>query len=149
MTELQIALKIALANTYLMGFKAQSYHWNVEGMFFPMFHDFFGDIYNELSTPVDDIAERIRTVYGYAPISIADILTAATVMEDVAKPISVQVMLTNLEGCNQEVIISLNKAFTLAEQENNQGLMDLLAGRLDAHAKHAWMIRSTLKSLGA
>ena len=149
MTELQIALKIVLANTYLMGFKAQSYHWNVEGMFFPMFHDFFGDIYNELSTPVDDVAERIRTVYGYAPISIADLLTAATVMEDVARPVSVQMMLMSLEGCNQEVINSLNKAFTLAEQENNQGLMDVLAGRLDAHAKHAWMIRSTLKSIGA
>lgn len=149
MTELQIALKIALANTYLMGFKAQSYHWNVEGMFFPMFHEFFGDIYNELSTPVDDIAERIRTIDGYAPISIADLLTAATVMEDMAKPTSVQMMLANLEGCNQEVIGSLNKAFSLAEQQNNQGLMDVLAGRLDAHAKHAWMIRSTLKSLGA
>jgi starvation-inducible DNA-binding protein len=149
MTELQIALKIALANTYLMGFKAQSYHWNVEGMFFPMFHDFFGDIYNELSTPIDDIAERIRTIYGYAPISIADLLTAATVMEDVARPVSAQMMLMSLEGCNQEVIDSLNKAFTLAEQEKNQGLMDVLASRLDAHAKHAWMIRSTLKSIGA
>lgn len=149
MTELQIALKIALANTYVMGFKAQSYHWNVEGMFFPMFHDFFGDIYNELSTPVDDIAERIRTIDGYAPISIADILTAATVMEDVARPASTQMMLMGLESCNQEVINSLTKAFTLAEQENNQGLMDLLASRLDAHSKHAWMIKSTLKSIGA
>ena len=148
MTELQIALKIALANTFMMKFKAQSYHWNVEGMFFPMFHDFFGDIYNELSSPVDDIAERIRTIYGYAPISIADLISASTVVEDVARPVSIQMMLMGLESCNQEVVSSLNKAFSLAEQENNQGLLDVLAGRLDAHAKHAWMLRSTLKSIG-
>lgn len=145
MTQLEIALKIALANTYVMYAKAQSYHWNVEGMFFSMFHDFFGDIYNELHDPIDDLAERIRSLDGYAPISLMDILNAGTVPEDQGRPESVRVMITNLIATNNEVIVSLNKAFEFAELDKNQGVMDILAARLDAHSKHGWMLRASNK----
>ena len=148
MNELQAALKIALSNTYVMYAKAQSYHWNVEGMFFAMFHDFFGDIYNELHGPIDELAERIRTLDGYAPISLMDILNSGTVPEDQVKPMTSSAMLSNLLLANSVTIVSLNKAFEIADQQNNQGLMDILAGRLDAHAKHAWMIKASLKSVG-
>ena len=148
MNELQAALTIALANTYTMYFKAHSYHWNVEGMFFPQFHDFFGDLYNELYGSVDDLAERIRTIDGYAPISLANLLRYATVREDDTKPTNIRVMVVNLLAACGETHASLNKAFALAEAENNQGLMDYLAGRLDAHNKHAWLLNSILKNIG-
>lgn len=149
MNELQVALTIAMANTYVMAFRAQSYHWNVEGMFFPMFHDFFGDIYDELFSSVDDLAERIRTIDGYAPISLAVVLRHATIAEDQGKPESASEMITMLIRSCDETVASLNKAFSLAEQQQNQGLMDLLATRLDAMAKHAWMLKSTARSIGA
>ena len=145
MNELQIALNIVLANTYVMSFKAQSYHWNVEGMFFPMFHDFFGDLYGELYGSVDTLAERIRTLDGYAPVSIMGLLRYATVREDDVKPDSASAMISNLLAACAETTISLNKAFALAEDQNNQGLMDIIASRLDAHAKHSWMLKSILK----
>lgn len=145
MNELQAALTLALANTYVMAFKAQSYHWNVEGMFFPMFHDLFGEIYNGLTTPIDDLAERIRTIDGYAPISITSLLRYATLREDDVKPDRASTMVYNLLGACAETSASLNKAFALAEAQNNQGLMDVLAGQLDAHSKHAWMLKSILK----
>ena len=148
MDELQAALTIALANTYVMAFKAQSYHWNVEGMFFPMFHDLFGEIYNELNGSVDDLAERVRTLDGYAPISIVSLLRYATVREDDIKPATASAMVAGLLDACGETSASLNKAFALAEAQNNQGLMDLLAGRLDAHAKIHWMLKSTLKNTG-
>jgi starvation-inducible DNA-binding protein len=146
MNELQAALTIALANTYTMYFKAQSYHWNVEGMLFPQYHDFFGELYNELYSSVDDLAERIRTVDGYAPISLANLLRYATVREDQGKPASIGEMVSNLLAACSETHASLNKALELASQSNNQGLMDYLAGRLDAHNKHAWMLKSILKT---
>lgn len=148
MNELQVALTLALANTYVMSFKAQTYHWNVEGMFFPMFHDFFGELYEELYGSVDDLAERIRTLDGYAPVSIGALLRFATVREDDVKPDTVSAMVSNLLVACEETSASLNKAFALAEAQNNQGLMDLIAGRLDAHAKHHWMLKSILKSAG-
>ena len=35
--------------------------------------------------------------------------------------------------------------FAAAEELKQHGLSDFLAGRQDAHAKHSWMLRSTLK----
>jgi DNA-binding ferritin-like protein len=40
---------------------------------------------------------------------------------------------------------TLNMTFKLAEQFDQQGLMDFLAGRIDTHSKHAWMLRSISK----
>jgi len=148
MNELQITLTIALANTYVTGFKAQAYHWNVEGMFFPMFHEFFGDLYEELNGSIDDLAERIRTTQAYAPISVNSLLRYATVQEDMTQPSNIREMVSNLVLASSETAESLNKAFTLANQLNNQGLADYLAGRLDALDKHLWMLKSTLKTIG-
>jgi hypothetical protein len=39
----------------------------------------------------------------------------------------------------------LNEAFVAATQENQQGIANFIAERLDAHGKHGWMLRSVLK----
>jgi DNA-binding ferritin-like protein len=39
----------------------------------------------------------------------------------------------------------LNQCFASAEQENQQGIADFIAGRIDAQGKHGWMLKSFLK----
>jgi DNA-binding ferritin-like protein len=39
----------------------------------------------------------------------------------------------------------LNETFATAEQENQQGIVNFIAERIDAHQKHGWMLRSFLK----
>jgi starvation-inducible DNA-binding protein len=46
---------------------------------------------------------------------------------------------------NQKVIMTLDMAFKLADELDQQGLADFIAGRLDAHKKHGWMLRSITK----
>jgi starvation-inducible DNA-binding protein len=145
MEELKLSLKIALANTFVMYYKAQSYHWNVEGINFSQYHDFFGDIYQEVYGSVDAMAEELRALNEFAPHSLMDLYTYKTVQEDETLPTSVVDMLSSLQVANQEVIDSLNNLFTKSNEQNEQGLADLAAARLDAHKKHAWMIRSSLK----
>ena len=67
MEELATAMKIVLANTYAMYFKAQGHHWNVEGKDFSQMHDFFSGIYEELIGAADTIAEEIRALDVFAP----------------------------------------------------------------------------------
>lgn len=148
MEELNLSLKITLANKFLMYYKAHAYHWNVEGMFFPMFHDFFGKIYEEVYGSIDATAEELRAIGDYAPISLEQLYLYASIKEDVVAPKDTKEMLQNLQMTNQEVLSSLNKLFELATETKEQGLADFAAGRIDAHKKHAWMIKSSLKSLG-
>lgn len=138
-------LKKLLANMFLMYFKTHSYHWNVEGQNFSQYHEFFGDLYESLHSCIDGIAEQIRTLDVYAPISLEDMYSAKSIMEDSVRPASPADMFGNLLSANTEVTKSLQAVFDSATSENNQGLADFAAGLLDAHAKHAWMLKSFLK----
>ena len=148
MNELAAAMHIVLSNTYVMAFKSSSYHWNVEGMFFPQFHDFFGDLYEELHGAIDPIAEQMRAIEAYGPSSLAEVLRNTTCTEDTFRRSGVRDMIDSLLNANMSTVESLNAAFTMAEQQGNQGLMDFISGRLDTHAKHKWMLTSVSKSVG-
>lgn len=148
MDQLTIAMKIVLANTFVMYFKAHSYHWNVEGMFFSQLHDFFGELYEDLHGAVDPIAEEIRALDAYAPISMNDLYSHKTCMEDSIKPTDATEMFNNLLVSNESVLSSLNAAFKIANDNNKQGLADFIAGRIDTHTKHAWMLKAHLKKSG-
>jgi starvation-inducible DNA-binding protein len=146
MNELIATAKIVLGNTFVMYFKAHSYHWNVEGKNFSQYHDFFGDIYKELHGAIDIAAEEIRALDAYAPISLEQLYNSKTIVEDSTKPESCFAMISNLLNANDQVILSLNKLFAVASAENDQGVADFAASRLDIHKKHGWMLRSFLKS---
>ena len=145
MEELTAALHIALANTFVMYFKAHSYHWNVEGSDFAQYHEFLGDLYEDLHGAVDPTAERIRVIAQYAPHSLKDLLGSSTIDEDSDKPRTPREMFTNLLDANDKVVDSLNKVFELATSAKKQGIADFAAGRLDVHDKHAWFLKSLLK----
>ena len=145
MNELSAALKIAMANTFVMYFKAHSYHWNIEGPNFSDYHGYFGGLYEELHDAVDPMAEHIRAIDQYAPFSIEDMFNAKTFSEDTNVVSSTKQMFLNLIDANDAVIESLNKAFDIATYSKKQGLCNFLADRLDVHAKHGWQLKALAK----
>lgn len=147
MDELVAAAKIALANTFVMYFRAHSYHWNVEGPSFNDYHGFFGTIYTELWGAVDGLAEHMRVIDAYAPFSLEDLYSAKTITEDAARASAPPQMFANLVAANDQVIESLNKLHSLAKANGKEGFAQFVADRLDVHAKHGWMIKSHLKSV--
>jgi starvation-inducible DNA-binding protein len=149
MDKLIASLKVALGNTFTMYFKAHSYHWNVEGMFFSQFHDFFGDIYEDVYGAVDPLAEELRKLDAYAPISLMEIYGYKTIMEDSSKPDTATEMVINLLTANTEVLNCLTPLFDVATAEKQQGLANFIADRMDAHKKFEWQLQATLKNLGA
>ena len=148
MDKLVATLRIALGNTFTMYFKSHSYHWNVEGMLFSEFHTFFGDLYLDLHATVDPLAEEIRKLDAYAPISLMEMYNYKTFAEDSTLPGSVHEMLMNLLQANHETLNGLTKLFDEATKQKQQGLANLAADRMGIHKKHEWMIKSYLKKLG-
>ncbi len=139
-----IEARTALADTFFMYQKAHSYHWNVEGMFFPQLHTFFGDLYTEVFGAIDLMAEQIRAQNEYVPRNIEEMYDDKTVdSKNEAK--TAKDMVSDLSRTNEQVIISLNNLFKKLEEQGEQGFMDFVAARLDAHKKHGWMLRATLK----
>jgi starvation-inducible DNA-binding protein len=139
------ALKTLLATEYAFVIKAQLFHWNVEGPDFAQLHEFFGDIYQEVyDNAIDQTAEFIRILDDYTPGSF-ERFSELSVIQGQLKIPRARLMIEELYANNQQVIDLLNKTFATAESENQQGIMDFLAARIDAHGKHGWMLRSFLK----
>ena len=145
MDELNTSMKIVLANTFAMYFKAHGHHWNVEGKDFSQMHDFFSSIYEELFAAVDQIAEQIRALDDYVPYGLDTVSSIATIKDSSINGNNIPSMLQDLMDANASVVEALNAAHKLAEAEGNRGLVNHIEGRLDVHAKHGWMLLATSK----
>jgi starvation-inducible DNA-binding protein len=144
MSDLAEATKVVLANSFKFYLKTHYYHWNVEGPLFPQLHKLFGKIYEEVFEAVDMIAEEIRAMNEYAPGSFSRFQQLSSI-EDEIELIGWEEMVGRLLADNDRVLASIKHCYDLAEAEGNHGLSNRMAERQDAHAKHAWMLRSLLK----
>ena len=144
MDELQVALKKVLADTFVMYFKAHQFHWNVEGPNFPQYHSFLDGLYNELWAATDAIAEHIRAIEGYAPSSLAELVSMSLVTEE-KSPTTDNGGFVALVAANNMVLVSLMRAYQEANKVSEVGLSNYLQDRIDIHNKHGWMLKSTTK----
>ena len=142
MDELVEKVKKALADTFTFALKTQSYHWNVIGSDFPQLHDFFGNLYIELQTAVDDLAEQVRQLDAFAPGSLSRMKELSSLEEDDLIP-KAEKMVTNLIIANDEVLKCLTEAYQMAEEQKKFGLSNFLQDRITAHEKHRWMLKAT------
>jgi starvation-inducible DNA-binding protein len=139
------SLKTLLATEYAFSIKAQLFHWNVEGPDFAQLHEFFGNLYEEVyNNSIDKTAEYIRTLDEYAPGSFERFNELSLIPGQTKIP-RARLMIEELLANNNTMIELLNDCFAVAEQENNQGIANFIAERLDAQAKHGWMLKSFLK----
>lgn len=138
-------LKVLLATQYAFVIKAQYFHWNVEGPDFSQLHEFFGEIYEEVyDNSIDQTAEYVRILDSYTPGSFERFLDLSLISGQLKVP-RARLMIEELLTDSQTVIDHLNLCFGSAEAENQQGIADFVAGRIDAMGKHRWMLRSFLK----
>ena len=139
------SLKTLLATEYAFVIKAQFFHWNVEGSDFAQLHKFFGKLYQEVyDNSIDRTAEYIRTLDDYTPGSFERFLELSAITGQTKVP-RARLMIEELLANNMQMIDLLNEIFAAAEQENQQGIANFVAERIDAHGKHGWMLRSFLK----
>ena len=138
-------LKVLLASQYAFVIKSQFFHWNVEGPDFAQLHGFFGDIYEEVyDNAIDQTAEFIRILDDYTPGSFERFQELSLVPGQTKVP-RARLMIQELLADSQTLIDHLNQCFAAAEQENQLGIADFVAGRIDAQGKHRWMLRSFLR----
>lgn len=138
------SLKVLLATSYVFSIKAQNFHWNVEGPDFPQLHDFFGDLYSEVyNNTIDRAAEFVRALDHYTPGSMVRFAELSVIDEQTKIPRS-ELMVAELYEDNSKILMLLNEMFPIANEEN-QGIANFIAERIDAHGKHGWMLRSILK----
>lgn len=140
-----LALKTAFASEYAFALKAQNFHWNVEGASFPQLHTLFEKIYDEVYDSIDTFAEQLRALQIYAPASYSKFSMLSIVDDENAEGIPERNMVAELLQDSEKMANIFRITFDMAESAGDHGLSNFLADRQDAHKKHSWMLRSTLK----
>lgn len=138
------ALHNVLADTFVLYFKTHSFHWNVTGPAFKALHDLFEEQYTELWNVTDEIAERMRAIDYYAPVSIQDTMKQASLSEVGQLPDS-SAMVKMLASDNRAIVTTLYNALEVAQEAGDEATTDLLIGRIATHEKTAWMLESMAK----
>jgi starvation-inducible DNA-binding protein len=139
-----LALKTAFASEFSFYLKAHNFHWNVEGPLFAQLHELFQTIYEEVYGSIDPFAEHLRSLEVYAPASLQKFSMLSTVEDENAVP-DWSGMLKELLVDSERMANIFRITFDMAEQNGDHGLSNFLADRQDAHKKHSWMLRSSLK----
>jgi len=140
-----LAIKTAFASEYAFALKAQNFHWNVEGASFPQLHVLFEKIYNEVYDSIDTFAEQIRALQMYTPASLQKFSMLTKVEDENAEGMDAGQMVAELLQDSEKMAGIFKLVFAMAEQAGDHGLSNFFAERQDAHKKHSWMLRSTLK----
>ena len=111
---------------------------------FAQLHNLFQTIYEEVYGAVDPFAEHLRALQIYTPASLAKFSMLTKVEDENAVP-DWSGMLSELLEDSERMANIFRITFDMAEQAGDHGLSNFLADRQDAHKKHSWMLRSSLK----
>ncbi len=137
-------LRTILGTNFGLYFKSHSYHWNIEGPDFVQYHTFLGDFYTQIWGNTDLIAEKIRMLGAYAPVSLTRIHEFSDVEEDSSIP-DARMMFKNLADANDRMIVHLKAGIVAADGANEPAIGNFLQDLLDQHQKHAWFLKSITK----
>lgn len=138
-------LRQLLADEHVLYIKLRNYHWNVMGPHFQLLHAFFEEQYNAVATYADDIAERIRSLGSFAPGSMEEFRAYARLEESRHLDGNAQKMLENLLSDHEALVQILRRGQEVVmEQYGDAGTQGFLAALMEAHEKHAWMVRAHL-----
>jgi starvation-inducible DNA-binding protein len=139
-------LNTLLADEYLLYTKARNYHWNVFGPQFNDLHKFFEVHYEQLEDVVDDVAERARSLGGFALGTLSEFVQHTRLAEQPNEHPHARRMLANILADHESLIRQLRTdAKTCDEKFHDLGTNDFLTGLMERHEKMAWMFRSFLE----
>lgn len=139
--DLEYRLRDLLGDVVTFKFLAHGFHWNVRGINFSQYHEFFGEIYQDADGAIDPIAENIRKLNFDAPFRLQDFIESADEIEptDSSDPLE---MCRSLYMANEDVRESIVHAISVADELEEQGIVNFLAERQDQHSKWQWQLRA-------
>lgn len=138
------SLKQLLADLVGFYFRAHGYHWNVVGEDFAQYHELFGEIYEDVYGSIDPLAENVRKLGGFPPVSLKEFAEESSLAGTELVGGSPKALAADLLLANEALVEELKGAFSMMDAANEQGVADFIAGRIDAHQKWSWQLASSL-----
>jgi starvation-inducible DNA-binding protein len=134
------AVADVLADTYVLLIKTHVYHWNVVGPLFVPLHQLLESHYKDLFAAVDELAERIRGLGKFAPLSFGKGMLPRSDVDEERAARSATGMVRQLVIDHEEIVRRVRDVTTEAAERKDFVTHDLLNARLAFHEKAIWML---------
>ncbi|MGM9965971.1 MULTISPECIES: Dps family protein [unclassified Rummeliibacillus] len=141
MSELQLQLNQLVASWSVLYTKLHNFHWYVKGPSFFTLHEKFEELYNEASSHLDDIAERILALGGQPVATLKEHLEISEIKE-VSGSETAEQMVKILIQDFEIMMKNLKKGMSEAANENDDMTEDLLNSINQSLEKHVWMLKA-------
>jgi starvation-inducible DNA-binding protein len=132
-----------LSSYHIYYINVRGYHWNVKGEHFFSLHEKFEELYTDLQLQIDEIAERILTLGGTPLHAYSDFAQNASIKEDKNVHDGKQCVHGVVAGL-QTLIEEQRNVAAAAEEAEDQGTADLVAGYVQEQEKLVWMYNAFL-----
>ena len=137
-------LEVLLADVTIFYHMSHGFHWNVKGPDFAQYHELFDKIVSDVYDSLDPIAENIMKLGGQAPFNLKYLLSISNLSEVTLESTMPNKLVNILISKNKELIKTLKKTFDIANKDNEQGIANFIAERIDMHQKWNWFLESSV-----
>ncbi|WP_059102876.1 Dps family protein [Shouchella shacheensis] len=142
--KLQTILNKQVANWNVLYVKLHNYHWYVKGPHFFTLHVKFEELYEEVATTMDEIAERLLSIKGQPVATMDEYLQLSSIKEG-DKTLSADEMVKDLVQDFDKLSDELKTGIDASGSLGDDATEDMLIGIKESIEKHNWMLRSFVK----
>jgi starvation-inducible DNA-binding protein len=118
-------------------------HWNVTGTDFYQYHKFFDEIVEDVYNSIDPIAENIRKLGAKPAYRMSELFKQSKLPDNDIKTDNAVALASTLGDLNKTLINELQQVFDKANSDNEQGVANFIAERIDAHQKWQWFLEAS------
>lgn len=137
------ALNNLLANYQVFYMNTRGYHWNIKGKEFFELHAKFEEIYTDLQTKIDELAERILTLDVQPLHSFSQYLEISQIKEHTNATDGVSTMKGLVEGFSS-LISQQRHVLAFASDVGDEGSAALMSDYIREQEKLIWMLNAWL-----
>lgn len=144
-TQLADKLNDLLANYMIFYQNTRGLHWNIKGEKFFELHLKFEELYNNLLTKVDEIAERTLTLGGI-PLHTFDDYSSNSNIRPVKNVTRADEAVRTLLDAFQILILKQRELLDLSNEANDEGTNALMSDYIREQEKLVWMYTAYVKN---
>ncbi|MFH0262907.1 Dps family protein [Vibrio barjaei] len=139
-----IELNQLLANYQVLYMNTRGYHWNIKGEQFFELHAKFEEIYTDLQTKIDELAERILTI-GHTPDHGFSRYLELSVIEEHQNAFRGKECVSGLVNGFSVLINKQREILEQAGEASDEGTAALMGDYIREQEKLLWMLNAYLQ----
>lgn len=142
--QLALQLNQLLAYYQVLYMNTRGYHWNIKGHQFFELHLKFEEIYTDLQTKIDELAERILTL-GHTPEHAFSRYLASSKIKEHQNAVSGNDCVKGLVDGFSVLLVSQREILANASEAGDEGTAALMSDYIREQEKLMWMLNAYLQ----